>query len=118
MLGTYAVLITVGKLRSGSAKAAAISKLPAPAAPDYHTRACKAPPPPLPLSPPASFSPRPAPFVCARRSRRRPASAPSPFPAAIVVSSDIPGFGSPEWEDFINKDSNNFQVWLEAQFKE
>jgi hypothetical protein len=39
-------------------------------------------------------------------------------PAAIVVSSDIPSFGSPEWEEFINKDSNNFQVWLEAQFKE
>ncbi len=43
---------------------------------------------------------------------------PPPPSTAIVVSSDIPGFGTPEWEEFINKDSNNFQVWLEHQFKE
>ena len=42
----------------------------------------------------------------------------SPALAAIVVSSDIPSFGTPEWEAFIEKDGGNFQVWLEAQFKE
>ncbi len=30
----------------------------------------------------------------------------------IVVSNDIPSFGTPEWEAFIEKDPNNFQVWL------
>lgn len=43
---------------------------------------------------------------------------PPPLLPAIVVSTDIPSFGTPEWEAFIEKDSNNMQVWLEAQFKE
>ena len=30
----------------------------------------------------------------------------------IVVSNDIPSFGTPEWEAFVEKDPNNFQVWL------
>jgi hypothetical protein len=34
---------------------------------------------------------------------------------AIVVSNDIPSFGTPEWEAFIEKDPNNFQVWLEVR---
>ncbi len=72
-------------------------------------------PPPLPL--PRQFILRAHAFRFSRGAQRHPAPS-SLFPAAIVVSSDIPGFGSPEWEDFINKDSNNFQVWLEAQFKE
>jgi hypothetical protein len=33
----------------------------------------------------------------------------------IVVSSSIPSFGTPEWEAFIEKDPNNFQVWLEVR---
>ena len=37
--------------------------------------------------------------------------------SAIVVSSDIPSFGTPEWEAFVEKDPNNFQVWLESGFK-
>lgn len=41
------------------------------------------------------------------------------LPAAAIVKSDaIPSFGTPEWEAFIEADSNNFQVWLEAQFVE
>lgn len=37
------------------------------------------------------------------------------FHAAIVVSNDIPSFGTPEWEAFIETDNSNFQVWLEVR---
>lgn len=124
VLGTYAVLITVSKLRSGSAKAAALAKQPAPAAPDYHTREWR--PATLRNLPPAPASAPPHTHTHSHTYARRAHHAHPPHAhrlppyatAAIVVSSDIPSFGTPEWEEFINKDGGNFQVWLEAQFKE
>ncbi len=103
-------MITIMQLRGGSAKTAAVAAMPAPGTPDYHTREC--------------FY-----FCCVvvvfhffyTLSHLPPPTPPPPLPTftiAIVVSSDIPSFGTPEWEAFIEKDANNMQVWLEAQFKE
>lgn len=101
VLGTYAVLIAVSQIRSGSKKSAAIAATPEPETPDYHTgmllvfERCAAPP--------SAAMSKLTLCLCV---------------AVIPKSSDIPSFGTPEWEAFIQSNSDNFQVWLESNFKE
>lgn len=116
VLGGYAAIIALVQIRGSFASAAKISATPMPTAPDYHTR--------------ASSSGRARALACARLSPTwNPRLTPPPLRApshahpssrrfaAIVVSSDIPDFGTPAWEAFVEKDPNNFQVWLESGFK-
>ena len=109
VLGGYATIIALSQIRGSFASAAKIAAIPAPEAPDYHTREYS-----------SIF------FVLDGRmssslpltlslARARTFFLPLFFVIAIVVSNDIPSFGTPEWEAFIETDNSNFQVWLEVR---
>lgn len=118
VLGGYATIIALSQIKGSFSSAAKIAAIPAPEAPDYHTRAF--------YHRASSLLPKFLAFLNLFKSPIRyqklnsslsTHTAPPHLPGlAIVVSNDIPSFGTPEWEAFIEKDSNNFQVWLEVSY--